>query len=441
MSSLSSLSLIISETPTAPPRTTRRLSRETGRLEHIDEIDTQPPASAALHEISEDISELPTAPGSLSLILDESDAPHLAQLLSEAEPSAAFARIDEIDTIPQPDRPSARALAPVSSASCAGTVDAASWSANPGAADSLAARLRATRSPGRGQPQQGFNPLDRVRWWLLRPGRIEFLLWLSGSILLFGITFLLLLAIVLNLAPPARGNFPTSAVTSTGALTPTVSAGLRLELSSKAAFVSGAELRLQGQGFHPRSQVVFLLDGRWPLLDQRGQAASVQTDASGHFAVTLWLGEGANWSAGSHELLAREMDNGQQTAISITITASSAASTPSNPAPRNTPVSPAYPTVTPATSTPVQATPTQPASTATPAASPTATVTPAGTATPTSKKTPGSSSLGNDLKNGNDGSLFARLSRLNPLVWFIGCCYLLSLLSMGLAGVLRRRRR
>ncbi|HEY1352064.1 MAG TPA: hypothetical protein VGF67_20775, partial [Ktedonobacteraceae bacterium] len=90
-----------------------------------------------------------------------------------------------------------------------------------------------------------------------------------------------------------------------------------------------------------------------------------------------------------------------------------------------------------------------------PRPSPTAGITP--TASPSGTHVPGtptvgsptsvggqavnSSSLGNDLHTGSDGSLFARLLHLNPLVWLIGICYLLSLLLLGLAGVFHRRRR
>ena len=453
-SSLSSLSLIISETPTAPPRTTRCLSHPTGDLEHIDEIDTLPPASTSLQDAQPDLSELPTAPGSPSPSLDESEQSDLVQVLSPKTPSAALAElahIDEIDTIPDPEtgKASPRALQLVPPTNHAGTVDAASWSASPAAAPSLATRLLISRSPQRRQ-QRTFTLLDCARWWLLRPGHIEFLLWLAGSLLLFGITLLLLLAFVFSAMSPARRNAPTSTPVTAGALTPTTSANPRLELSGKSAFTAGAELRLQGQGFRPGSLVIFLLDGHWPLLDQHGQAASVQADASGHFAVNLWLGQGANWTAGPHEILARETDDGHQTTIAITIIAGSVTPIQGGSGPRATPVPPTYPTATPARPRPPKPTPTpaSPSPTGTPSSTPTASstgtatpTTPGGTATPSPQKTAGSSSLGNDLNSEHDGSLFTRLSHLNPLVWAICLCYLLSMVLMGLAGVLRRRHR
>lgn len=45
----------------------------------------------------------------------------------------------------------------------------------------------------------GFDPLERIRWWLLYPGRIEFLLLAGGTLLLLGITTLLVLVIALSL--------------------------------------------------------------------------------------------------------------------------------------------------------------------------------------------------------------------------------------------------
>src|SRR5579883_477320 len=87
VSSLSSLSLIISETPTAPPRTTMRLPRQTGRLEHIDEIDTVPQKPGA-GEIEADASEALVPPGSLSLRFDDLDVPDRALVPSAATPPA-----------------------------------------------------------------------------------------------------------------------------------------------------------------------------------------------------------------------------------------------------------------------------------------------------------------------------------------------------------------
>jgi hypothetical protein len=311
----------------------------------------------------------------------------------------------------------------------------------------LAPRFASARSPRR------FSPLDHTRWWLLRPGHIEFLLWLAGSVLLFGITFLFLLALVISaLLPgaPVGGNFPRSNTSgSSSIVTPPVTGGIRLKLTGSATLASGSKLHLLGQGFRPSSQITFWLDGRRALLDQRGRSALARADAGGRFAADLWLGQGPGWSAGPHQILARAIGNGGQATISISI--ASPAVTPgsrsNNPGPRDTP--PAHPTPIPPHPTPAHPTPPpprpSPTTGITPTASPSGTNVPAtppsGSPTSVSEQAVNSSSLGNDLHTGDDGSLFARLFHLNPLIWLIGICYLLSLLLLGLAGVFHRRRR
>jgi len=422
VSSLSSLSLIIAETPTAPPRMPAR-QRQTGVP--IDEIDTVPQRSD------------PPTPGQTPqpLTVDCADLAAAGRALVPTSPQrpAPLPGIDEIDTVPEG---ASRALQVPASEQRVVRVTAASWTAGPQAA--------LTHSAGHTSRVRRFSLLDRTRWWLLRPGHIEFLLWLAGSVLLFGITFLFLLALALSVLVPAPqrwGNFPSEQTPASSAATPARPADLHLQLAGSTTHASGSELHLQGQGFRPASQISFWLDGRWPLLDQHGGPARTQADASGRFAVNLWLGQGAPWSAGQHQLLAREMDNGQQAAISISLTAPTV-----TPVAQDTPLPPVHPTPVPSTPTPIRPTPTAqptpwPSATAgiTPTASPAATNVPG-----TSVASPGavnSSSLGNDVHTGDGSSLFTRLLHLNPLVWVICMCYLLSMLFLGLAGVLRRRRR
>lgn len=422
VSSLSALSLIIAETPTAPPRTPAR-QRQTGAP--IDEIDTVPQRSE------------PPTPGQTPQPLEDAGR---ALILYPPQLPVALPGIDEIDTVPEG---AARTLQVRKPEHSVVHVTAASWTA--GSSTAL------TRSAGHTSRVRRFSPLDRTRWWLLRPGHIEFLLWLAGSVLLFGITFLFLLALALSLLVPAPqhwGNFPSqSSPASSGAATAALTDGLHLQLTGSATLALGSELHLQGQGFRPASQISFWLDGRWPLLDQHGGPAQTRTDASGRFTVNLWLGQGAPWSAGQHHLLAREMDNGQQAAISISINAPQVTPVSHTPGPQGTPVPPVQPTPVPPTATPLYPTPT--ARPPTPVPSATAGITP--TASPVGTNVPGtptgspgtvsSSSLGNDLHTGDGGSLLTRLLHLNPLVWVIGICYLLSMLFLGLAGVLHRRRR
>lgn len=480
-SSLSSLSLIISETPTAPPRS----PRANECLEHIDEIDTVPQASgqaravprssARSQPVLPDIAETPLSGDPPPLRFDDLVTPSGAVVLSGIHPPLLSTYIDEIDTVPEGGQNSVRALAlstanideidtvPEGGQNSARTlvtsrvaarevaVDAASWTAGPVAASSLAADLIAARNTRHQHRARIFNPLDRTRWWLLRPGHIEFLLWTVGSLFLFGITLLILLATILSVMIPnlpTRGNFPTSAVNAaeaTPAETQAASGSVHLILSGKTALPPGAEIRLQGEGFHPQSQVVFLLDGRLALLDQHGQAATIQTDTSGHFVTNVWLGQGPSWTTGSHQLLARETASGRQIGIAITITAVSTTPVTNNSGVQDTP--PAYPPSTPVPPSPTSV-PSSP--TTTPAVTPTSPAVPSPTpgkatatpALPVSTSTPAdSSALGNSLNNEQGDVLFARLAHLNPLVWLIGVCYFISMLLLGLAGLLRRRHR
>jgi hypothetical protein len=186
---------------------------------HIDEIDTLPPPPALQKSgkpAKTTHAATPPAPGSLSLRLDElnewdvPDAHNLATTRSET----LHPQIDEIDTVPERPGERPKALVPARSASREVAIDAASWTA--GAHTSTVQLLAKHEKRSKASNSSNFHPLDRLRWWLLRPGHLEFILWLVGAILLFGITFLLLLATVLSLMLPGlagSGNFHNSTVT------------------------------------------------------------------------------------------------------------------------------------------------------------------------------------------------------------------------------------
>ncbi len=145
-SSLPALSLLVSETPTQPEmeagaKTTRRLPR-------VDEIDTAPPQPSKM----------------------------LVPVTSQSNVAA----------LSGPDRTS------IDSQQTKGS-DPVSWTAG-AASQSSYAQLISARGKRKKSPRGiSLNPLDRVRWWLLRPGRIEFVLWLGGTILLVSVTCVLLL--------------------------------------------------------------------------------------------------------------------------------------------------------------------------------------------------------------------------------------------------------
>ena len=205
--------------------------------------------------------------------------------------------------------------------SCAVPVNATSWTADSQPGSSLTAQLVASRFPLR---RRNFNPLDHTRWWLLRPGHIEFFLWLVGSLLLFGITFVILLATVLSMMLPGQlesGNLPTSTVTAI-----TATSGSTTAIASNPGAQQTAQAPTRGTGSTPTSGT----------------------------------------------------------------------------------------TITPVRS--------------------------AGTSSSSQGQNGGSPGLGNSLSK-DDSSFFTRLVHLNPLVWVIGACYIASMLLLGFAGVLYRRRR
>lgn len=298
-SSLSTLSLIIAELPTVPPRTTERLSGQIDQPEQIEEIDTVPQPQLA----------------------SETEAAHekagtFQQAHAHAYPlPTLFPSFDEIDTLPDPGALTTREIVPLAAPETSETVvDATSWRVEPGSTRTRNSRRATSRSRRR---RVRLTLLDRVRWWLVRPGHIELVLRLLGGILLFVLTFLLASVIVLNLPGAVRGFFPTS--------TPSTSAGI---------------------------------------------------------------------------------------------------STASSPT-----VSPPTPTLSVPTAT-AQAS-------ATPTASPTiaVTVTPTATDSTIQQNAPGS-----PARTTPAPSLFVQLAHLNPLIWVIGLCYVLSFLLLGVAARLRCRR-
>ncbi len=52
--------------------------------------------------------------------------------------------------------------------------------------------------PRQHEPTPAFNVFDRVRWWLLYPNRLEFLLWLVGTVLLISTSVVVILVVLLS---------------------------------------------------------------------------------------------------------------------------------------------------------------------------------------------------------------------------------------------------
>ncbi|HEU0002529.1 MAG TPA: hypothetical protein VFQ36_16605 [Ktedonobacteraceae bacterium] len=436
--SLPALSLIVSETPTQPqPPVPNRAT--TRRLPRIDEIDTVPPQ--------------------LSPACD----------------------VDQFDTLPPGHGRAQRALILASQTAPVET-DSQSWTAG-AAVGSPSARLimrpvRRKRLP-RVAP---FNPLDRTRWWLLRPGRIEFIFWLGGTFLLIGVTCLLLLVSALSFQwiMPFSSSHSLSTSNDSGnaqqhrALP--AGTGPLIMLADSSSLVPGQSFHLRGQAFSPSIMLAFYLDGN-SLLDQGHRSAWARVDARGTFTATLWLGTGSGWSPGAHIISVRDASGKPLAKLPVQLVASASSNgavassspvpgstpgpggsqngTPITQGPQSTPVShppvtvsPTLPPTTPVPS-PTHTTPTvTPTAAASPTITPTVKTSPtpsgspaSGTPTPGVSPTAANSGLGNDLNDSGVPPVGERLASISPLVWIMVACYLLSMLSLSAAGFIHRRHR
>jgi hypothetical protein len=206
-------------------------------------------------------------------------------------------------------------------------------------------------------------------------------------------------------------------------------------------------------------------------LGQNGRAFTTQADAHGAFSATIWPGEGSAWHTGHNIIIARDLNTNHLASVDVVLDAAPIGKTvPTTPAPATTPG--ATPTgthggtgggtlPTPVGQTPVPVTPTvtdtpspvpSPSPTQVPPSPiPTSTVgtTPTPTGTPGSNSSPSiginhsdSSSLGNNLSSESSGSsLTSHVAGFNPLVLLMVACYTLAFVLLGVAGVLRRRKR
>jgi transcriptional regulator with XRE-family HTH domain len=136
-----------------------------------------------------------------------------------------------------------------------------SWTSGDAASSSYA-QLMATRTRRKHRSHFSFNSIDRVRCWLVRPGRLEFVLWLGETILMISVTGALLLVTAFSfdwMAPRSAGT-SSSSISGTAtqvpqATTVTTTLGLTLTL------LPGQLMHLYGQGFSPHGLVVFTIDG------------------------------------------------------------------------------------------------------------------------------------------------------------------------------------
>jgi hypothetical protein len=428
-SSLPTLSLLISEAPTQPELESR--GKATRRLPRIDEISTVPPRNEG-HSIKFSRALVP---------------------IDSQRDVTAFDRLDET-TI--------NILSPTE-------IDATSWTAGE-ASQSPHAQLISSRSK-RKHPHAtiSFNPIDRMRWWLLRPGRIEFVLWLGGTILLVGVTCVLLLVTAFSFGWITPGFINTAstntAETSTGSgqqATGVATRGMVLTRTDTGPILPGQSISLHGQGFSPHGHIRFLFDGVQQLFNQNGQSDSTQADAKGVFSTTIVLNSNLPWHPGPHFIDAQDLATKRMTKLTIILAPTSIGKGVSG-----TPV-PSYPTVvtppnptpsvtggqpTPVGQTPVPVTPTAtPTVVKTPTVTPTVGTTPTVTptvVTPTVGTTPvvtttAGTTVGSGLDNALDHAgvspLDNQFTRLSPWEWLMIGCYCLSMVLLGLAGILHKRR-
>jgi hypothetical protein len=179
-----------------------------------------------------------------------------------------------------------------------------------------------------------FNPFDRLRWWLLYPGRLESLLWSGGVILLVGITVLLSVATVLSLTASHTSqadSTPRSALRS--ASEPTFCSassatnsnmqkcviataaspdGLQISLFSTGPFMAGTTVHLQGHGFSPSGRVVITHDANQPC-----QPGIVQVDQHGDFNLVLSLRNNLGWLPGNRALMVEDTASGHRVMLAF----------------------------------------------------------------------------------------------------------------------------
>lgn len=346
-SSLPALSLLVSETPTQPE--VEAGAKTTRRLPHIDEIDTVPPQPSKM----------------LVPVTSQSNAVALS--------GPGRTSIDSQQTTES---------------------DPVSWTAGAASQSSYAQLISARGKRKKGRPGIALNPLDRVRWWLLRPGRIEFVLWLGGTILLVGVTCALFLvsAFSFDWFSPRSAGISSSSIS--GAATRRPQATTTVSTTHR----TGSQKSKQVPG----------------PVSNGTQNAPVATTPPGVTSTVTPINTGTKPAPG----------NGTQAPVTPT---------PSS-TPTPTPTAVTTPSVTPTVGTSptpgptptVGTTPTAPAAGATPGSTPHAA---------------GGSTLGSDLMQSGIPPLDTQLGSINPLVWLVVACYTLSMMLLGLAGVLYKRHR
>jgi hypothetical protein len=177
--------------------------------------------------------------------------------------------------------------------------------------------------------------LDHLRWWLLYPGRLEFLLWLGGTLLLLGATTLFALATVFSLgvlrAQPAAERLVQASPQSSAIVSGCVPGGqkqscgvaapalpnLKLTRLEDHPLVQGEPVRLQGQGFSKYGRVNFFCDAP----EHSCRPDSTLADEHGGFSVALIPGNEPAWSVGQHTVIAFDVKSARFISLTINVAA------------------------------------------------------------------------------------------------------------------------
>ena len=513
-SSLSSLSLIV-DMPTnpcgipAPPAPSLADTPPHG-MPRIEDMDTRPPviARSTIEGVVDSTIRIPATPATpttlttpttfspIDMMVAPGDEGVLKQApadqpvqMSPARPSAAALFLDAAVTTPDaptlaltPVAPAVPAISAVSIVPALQPVSAvapfhgnelasaepASWTAG-AAAGSRYARLVAART-ARQKPVPSFNFLDRLRWWLLHPGRFEFLLWIGGTILLMTVTciFLLMMVFGLQLNTIGMNNRPTSSFQNSGSSSSGQPSfpGLSLMVMNASTLVAGHPFSLRGQGFSANGYITLTCDDNQPFLDPHGNAVQAQADIHGTFMVTL---NNPAWSIGQHSIVARDLKTGHETTTLVTVVSPTG---PANATPttstasatataiqqgNNTPPVSQTPPVFPTATQGITPTPTPRPPTPTPTAgitpTPTVGITPTVTATPKLGQTPSvgitvtpgvsvTPTTGNNdpavLNTGYIAGSASTPTGVSSWFWLLIGGYILAMLLFGFAGLLHK---
>ena len=287
-------------------RGTPEIVSESSVLQHV-----QKNSSAWEYETPASQTSISLPPHAL-LICEEPTSPELA---AQAKVTHRLHSIDEITTVPPQSRETSistsRSIIPVDAQlemitihrpdqnrtqiELSQDIYSSSWTSGKATSSSQARLISSRKRRKSSHLAVSLNPIDRLRWWLLRPGRIEFVLWLGGTILLVAVTCVLLFVtafsfewITPGIVNPATTNTSAASTGSEQQSTTVATSKLVLTLIDKGPILPGQSIDLRGQGFSPLGHIRFLFDGTLQLFDQNGQSLT-QANAHGVFVTTLVL--------------------------------------------------------------------------------------------------------------------------------------------------------